>query len=157
MQNLEDTQSFSVTDNSQRYECEQASINLSLVHGVYKVARHWLESGDREAARRFFGFILSLKERKNSLVAREFALAQAALAQMAAEEEHYLVAEDLYLKALILCVEACGYDSHEYAGILRDYACLLRRLYLQEDARNLERRADQMARLYLPVTVDIVS
>jgi hypothetical protein len=124
--------------------------NLYLVRGLYKVARGWHEAGNLDAARKLYGFILDIQDRGHDLRSIEFALSQAAMAQLAALDEQYLEAEHMYIKALAMCVDCCGETSIDFARILRDYAQLLRRMHMVLEAQALEGRADSIAKLELP-------
>lgn len=131
-------------------DCQYRSNSLYLVRGLYKVARGWHEAGNLAAARKIYGFILDIQDRGHNLRSIEFALSQAAMAQLATLEEQYLEAEHMYIKSLAMCIDCSGETSIDFARILRDYAHLLRRMYMISEAQALEGRADSIAKLELP-------
>lgn len=124
-----------------------------LVRGIFKVARDWHDKGDLGAAEQMYSFILRIKERSPELRCPEFPQTLARLAAIRCLDERFVEAEHLYLRSLGSCAEIFGEENEICAEIMRDYACLLRRLKMTTEAKALERRADGAFPLSLPATI----
>ena len=76
---------------------------------------------------------------------------------MAGQDERFLEAEQLYVRAIALCLDHLGEHHPVSAEILRDYAMLLRRLHLTNEATVVDLRADEVCHLPLPNKLKSVS
>lgn len=132
---------------------QNGSSSLYLVKGLYKVAKGWQEHGEMGAARRIFSFIISIADRQPALKCVEITLALANFAVILSAEESFMDSENHFLRALASCIEVLGDDHPIFAEILRDYASMLRRMGLSEEAWNIEVRANLIAPLSLPQLV----
>ncbi|MBK8222000.1 MAG: tetratricopeptide repeat protein [Candidatus Obscuribacter sp.] len=110
-----------------------------LIRGLYKVARGWQERGELNAARRIYKFILKIKER-SQINCLEVVMSQANLALIYLKEEAYPEAEEFFKRALSACYELLGEESEVFNTLLNDYAALLRKMGLPEQAHYLEAR-----------------
>ncbi len=100
-------------------------ISVYLIKGLYKVAREWQERGENCSAERIYRFIAGLHERSPKIKCAEIAQSTAALAMIAREEEKYLEAEQLFIRAIALCLDHLGEHHPVTADILGEYAVLL--------------------------------
>lgn len=132
---------------------ENGGSSIYLVKGLYKVAKGWQERGEMAAARRIFSFIVSIADRQPCLKCVEVTLSFANLAVMFSLEEAFMDSENHFLRALASCIEVLGDDNPVFAEILRDYAAMLRRMGLNEEAYNIEVRANLIAPISLPQLV----
>ncbi|MBS1998223.1 MAG: tetratricopeptide repeat protein [Cyanobacteria bacterium SZAS LIN-2] len=125
-------------------------ISVYLIKGLYRVAREWQEKGENSSARRIYSFIAGLHERSPQIKCAEIAQSTAALASIAGTEEKFLEAEQLYIRAIALCLDHLGEHHPVSAEILHEYAVLLRRLHLTTEANVVDLRADEVCHLPLP-------
>lgn len=132
-------------------------ISVYLIKGLYKVGREWQDKGENCSAQRIYRFINSLHERSPKIKCAEIAQSTAALAMMAGQDERFLEAEQLYVRAIALCLDHLGEHHPVSAEILRDYAMLLRRLHLTNEATVVDLRADEVCHLPLPNKLKSVS
>jgi hypothetical protein len=132
-------------------------ISVYLIKGLYKVAREWQDKGEKCSAQRIYRFINSLHERSPKIKCAEIAQSTAALAMMAGQAERFLEAEQLYIRSIALCLDHLGEHHPVSAEILREYAVLLRRLHLTNEATVVDLRADEVCHLPLPTKLKSVS
>ena len=127
--------------------------NLYVIRGLYKLALGWQDRGHLNAAKTIYQFIVKVPERTPSVNCEEVTKSMGNLASIFLIQDAFMEAEDTFLKAIARCYETLG-DEHElFALLLREYACLLRRMGLSDQAQALEQRADQVAPANLPVLI----
>lgn len=127
--------------------------NLYVVRGLYRLALGWQDRGHLPAAKAIYRFIVTLPERCPTIDCDEVTYSMANLANIYLIEEAFIEAEDVFIKALARCYETLG-DRHElFASILREYAHLLRRMGVSDQASALESKANQLAPSALPLLV----
>ncbi len=127
--------------------------NLYVIRGLYKLARGWQDRGHLTAAKAIYQFIVSVPERTPSVNCEEVTKSMGNLANIFLIEDAFIEAEDTFLKAIARCYETLG-DEHElFALLLREYAGMLRRLGLTDQAQSLELRANQVAPPCLPLLI----
>lgn len=115
--------------------------SLYLVKGLYKLAKGWQERGHLRSAKCIYRFILKVQDRCPEIACLEVPLSFNNLALILMLENAVMEAEDMFVRALASCYAILG-DEHEiFSALLIDYAQLMRRMGLEEQALALERRA----------------
>jgi len=126
-------------------------ISVYLIKGLYRVAREWQEKGECCSAERIYRFIAGLHERSPQIKCAEIAQSTAALAEIAGGEKKFLEAEQLYIRAIAICLDHLGEHHPVSAEILHQYAVLLRELHLTTEATVVDQRAEEVLTLPLPL------
>jgi hypothetical protein len=125
-------------------------ISVYLIKGLFRTAKEWQEKGESCSAQRIYHFIAGLHERSPKIKCAEIAQSTAAIAKQAGEDERFLEAEQMYIRAIALCIDHLGEHHPVTADILNEYAVLLRRLHLTTEATVVDLRADEVRHLPLP-------
>jgi len=118
-----------------------------LVPGLYALARCWYDRGDLAPAEKIYRLILNIDDRVKNITCGEVVLSSLDLARMLTETDHTMEAEHLFLRTLNRCMHLMGQEHPVYTLTLREYAKLLRKMKMENEAEALDRRVKELNKI----------
>ncbi|MBZ0187158.1 MAG: tetratricopeptide repeat protein [Candidatus Obscuribacterales bacterium] len=115
-----------------------------LIPGLYALARCWYDRGDLAPAEKIYRLILSIDDRVPGIKCGEVVLSSLDLANVLADTGRDMEAEHQYLQTLNRCNQYMGQDHPAFGMTLNAYGALLRKMKMDEQAENIEKRASNL-------------